>query len=181
MSETEKTGHEPRSTRKYVLAKANKTQSVPAENRPNRKFRISDLFVRWELADDLHCCGYRVEAGLNFALGGSVANQYNRWIVTVSLFAVLVLALTLVRPSHAKAQAQDQHPILDKVASKVIEKYQTSTCEQLWVQKSKKAPPSAEEQKAIAFLKGNPQMRTLFIDKVAAPIANKMFECGMIP
>ena len=47
-----------------------------------------------------------------------MANHYNRWIVTVSLFAVLVLALTLVRPSHAKAQPQDQHPILDKVAAK---------------------------------------------------------------
>ncbi len=110
-----------------------------------------------------------------------MATHYNRWIVTVSLFAVLVLALSLGRPNHAKAQAQDQHPILDKVADKVIQKYQTSTCEQLWVKKSEKAPPSAEEQKAIAFLKGNPQMRTLFIDKVAAPIANKMFECGMIP
>ena len=110
-----------------------------------------------------------------------MATHYNRWIVTVLMFAVSVLALMLVRPNHAKAQAQDQHPILDKVADKVIQKYQTSTCEQLWVKKSEKAPPSAEEQKAIAFLKGNPQMRTLFIDKVAAPIANKMFECGMIP
>ena len=27
-----------------------------------------------------------------------MANHYNRWIVTLSLFAVLVLALTLVRP-----------------------------------------------------------------------------------
>ena len=110
-----------------------------------------------------------------------MATRYDRWIVTVSLFAVLVSTLTLVRPNNLKAQAQDQHPILDKVADKVIQKYQTSTCEQLWVKKSAKAPPSAEEQKAIAFLKGNPQMRTLFIDKVAAPIANKMFECGMIP
>ena len=110
-----------------------------------------------------------------------MAKHYCRWIVTVSLFAVLVLALKLVRPAHAQAQAQDQHPILDKVADKVIQKYQTSTCEQLWVKKSEKAPPSAEEQKAIAFLKSNPQMRTIFIDKVAAPIANKMFECGMIP
>ena len=25
------------------------------------------------------------------------------------------------------------------------------------------------------------QMRTLFLNKVAAPIANKMFDCGMIP
>ena len=101
--------------------------------------------------------------------------------MTVSFFAILVLALTLVSPSHAKAPAQDQHPLLDKVASKVIGTYQTSTCEQLWAKKGAKAPPSAEEQKAIAYLKGNPQMRTLFIDKVAAPIANKLFECGMIP
>jgi len=110
-----------------------------------------------------------------------MANHYNRWIVTLSFFGVLVLALTPVRLSHARAQAQDQHPILDKVAQKVIQKYQTSTCEQLWMKKSEKAPPSAEEQKAIAFLKSNPEMRTLFINKVAAPIANRMFECGMIP
>ena len=97
------------------------------------------------------------------------------------LFAVLVLQLTEVRPSHAQAQPQEQYPILDKVAAKVIQKYQTSTCEQLWIKKSDKAPPSAEEQKAIAFLKSNPQMRTVFLNKVAAPIANKMFECGMIP
>jgi hypothetical protein len=24
-------------------------------------------------------------------------------------------------------------------------------------------------------------MRTIFINKIAAPVANKMFECGMIP
>jgi hypothetical protein len=27
----------------------------------------------------------------------------------------------------------------------------------------------------------DPQIRAAFIDRVAAPIANKMFECGMIP
>jgi len=31
------------------------------------------------------------------------------------------------------------------------------------------------------MLRGDPQMRTLFINKVAAPVVNKMFECGMIP
>jgi hypothetical protein len=31
------------------------------------------------------------------------------------------------------------------------------------------------------MLQGDPQMRQIFINKVAAPIANKMFECGMIP
>jgi hypothetical protein len=37
------------------------------------------------------------------------------------------------------------------------------------------------EQKAIQALKNDPQMRTAFINKVAAPIANKMFQCGLIP
>ncbi len=71
--------------------------------------------------------------------------------------------------------------MVDMVANKVIQKYQTATCEQLWEQKAKKAPPTAQEQEAIAILKADPQLRTEFINKIAAPVANKMFECGMIP
>jgi hypothetical protein len=37
------------------------------------------------------------------------------------------------------------------------------------------------EQRALEMLKSDSQMRAAFINKVAAPIANKMFECGMIP
>jgi hypothetical protein len=74
-----------------------------------------------------------------------------------------------------------QYPVMDMIANKVIAKYQNSTCEQLWQKKSEKTPPTQEEQKAIAMLKSDPQMRAAFIDKIAAPIANKMFECGMVP
>ncbi len=77
--------------------------------------------------------------------------------------------------------AQDQHPILDQAANKVIAKYQNSSCQQLWEEKANKQPPTPQQAKVIAFLKTDPTMRTLFINKVAAPIANKMFECGMIP
>jgi len=77
--------------------------------------------------------------------------------------------------------AQEQHPLLDQVANKVIMKYQNSTCEQLWAERANKQPPTPQQQKVIAFLKSDPTMRTLFLNKVAAPIANKMFECGMIP
>jgi hypothetical protein len=103
------------------------------------------------------------------------------WMVTVALFSLSFLGLTLLRNSNAKAQPPQQYPIMDKVADKIILKYQQSTCEQLWLKKSEKAPPTAEEQKAIAFLKSDPQMRAAFINKVAPPIANKMFDCGMIP
>jgi hypothetical protein len=37
------------------------------------------------------------------------------------------------------------------------------------------------EQNALEILQNNPQMRTEFINRVAGPIANKLFECGMIP
>jgi hypothetical protein len=76
-----------------------------------------------------------------------------------------------------------EFPILDKIAEKVIQKYQQSTCEQLWQQRADKgkAPESPMEQRALEMLKSDSQMRTAFINKIAAPIANKMFECGMIP
>jgi hypothetical protein len=99
-----------------------------------------------------------------------------RICMCLSLF-ISPLALTLVTATHA----QQQYPILDKVAAKVVQKYQNSTCEQLWQKRANPQPPSAEEQKVIQFLKTDPQMRTVFINKVAAPIANKMFECGLIP
>ncbi len=72
-----------------------------------------------------------------------------------------------------------QFPVLDMVANKVIQKYQAASCEQLWMQKGQ--PKSAEEQRAIGLLRSDPAMRTEFINRVAAPIANKMFACGMIP
>jgi hypothetical protein len=107
--------------------------------------------------------------------------RYFRLVALLALVSLLFLGITLLRPIGAKAQPPQQYPIMDKVADKIIQKYQTSTCEQLWVKKSEKTPPTPEEQKAIAFLKSDPQMRTAFINKVAPPIANKLFDCGMIP
>ena len=98
-------------------------------------------------------------------------------ISRISTMLILPFALTIATGTYA----QDQHPILDKVAARVIQKYQTSSCAQLKAEKAAKTEPSAQEQKAIQFLKTDPQMRTLFINKIAAPIANKMFDCGMIP
>ena len=87
----------------------------------------------------------------------------------------LVLLLVLLLGGVVSAQ----FPILDMIADKVIQKYQSSTCEQLWQQKGQPKPPM--EQEAIQRLRNEPQMRLAFINRVAAPIANKMFECGMIP
>jgi len=72
-----------------------------------------------------------------------------------------------------------QYPLLDMIAQKVIEKYQQSTCEQLYQQKAQPKPPM--EQEIIQKLRSDPQMSAEFINRVAAPVANKMFQCGLIP
>jgi hypothetical protein len=76
-----------------------------------------------------------------------------------------------------------QFPVMDRVAEKVIQKYQSSTCEQLWQEKAQgQGKPKPEmEQRAIKMLHEDAQMRQAFFSKVSAPIVNKMFECGMIP
>ena len=94
--------------------------------------------------------------------------------MTKQLTIITALTATLVAGT-----AHAQYPIMDRVASKVIEKYQNSSCEQLWAQKGQ--PKSPREQEVIQMLRNDPAMRSEFINRVAAPMANKMFECGMIP
>lgn len=96
----------------------------------------------------------------------------------VSFFAPLFILLLV-----GAASAQDQFPMADMVANNIIMKYQNSTCEQLWQERMQKQgkPKSPREEEAIQILRSNQAMRTEFINKIAAPVVNKMFECGMIP
>jgi hypothetical protein len=101
------------------------------------------------------------------------------WLGAIALLTAVTVSVVLLRPREALAQGR--YPVADRIAAKVVAKYQTASCEQLWEQKAAHAPPSMEEQRAIAVLKGDPQMRAAFINQIAPPIANKMFDCGMIP
>jgi hypothetical protein len=85
----------------------------------------------------------------------------------------LMLGLFFVSGSHAQYRA------LDTVADKVIQKFQQSSCEQLSERRGQ--PKSPKEQEAVEILRNDPQRRNAFINRVGAPIANKMFDCGMIP
>lgn len=77
--------------------------------------------------------------------------------------------------------AAAQHPILDAVANKVVQKYQTSTCEQLWQQKAVRKPPTPAEQTAMQMLRNDPEMRHEFVGIVADTVVDKLIQCGMIP
>jgi hypothetical protein len=76
-----------------------------------------------------------------------------------------------------------QFPMADMVAQNLVTKYQNSTCEQLWQERMQKEgkPKTPREQEMIQVLRNSPAMRTEFLNMIAAPIVNKMFECGMIP
>ena len=96
----------------------------------------------------------------------------------------LLIALLILMAAFPSGSAQEsEYPMMEKVAQKVIERYQKSSCEELKAQKEQPPDPqqAAMKQKAVAALKKDPKMREQFLNKVAGPIANKLFECGMVP
>jgi hypothetical protein len=93
--------------------------------------------------------------------------------------ALPVLLFAGVASAQYGQYPQGQYPMLDAAANKVVQKYRNSTCDQLWQERGQ--PRSQREEEAVRFLRENPQMRAAFIDRIAEPVANKMFECGMIP
>jgi len=104
----------------------------------------------------------------------------------ISRFSALVALFILIASAPSASPQQSQYPILDKFAQKVIDKYRTTSCADL--KAKKEAPKPAEsgqeaqmKQKVVMLLKSDPKMREHFLDKIAGPIANKMFECGMVP
>jgi hypothetical protein len=92
----------------------------------------------------------------------------------------LAAALALLLAGTAVAQ---QYPILDRVANRVVQKYRSATCDELWARRaaSRDMPRPPEEQRLIDLLRSDPGMRNEFFRRVSAPIVTKMFECGMIP
>lgn len=108
-----------------------------------------------------------------------MSKRHYSWLGALALCTLAITGFALLHAS--RAQAQSPYPILNGIATKVIQKYQSSTCEQLWANRSNPAPQSPEEQRIIGVLHSDPQMQTAFINMVAPPIATKMFACGMIP
>jgi hypothetical protein len=97
--------------------------------------------------------------------------------------ACLIGGLVLSLSQLSRGQATSQYPIADKVADKLIQKYQMSSCQQLAMEKQQPRPPQKEamEQRVVQTLHEYPQLREYFLNRVAGPIVNKMFECGFIP
>ena len=93
-----------------------------------------------------------------------------------------VLAVSTVLLAFGTSGAQAPHPMVEAIANNVIQKYQRSSCEQIREDRSRAPQQHTDmEQRAVQVMRTNPDIRTEFINRVAAPIANKLFECGMLP
>jgi hypothetical protein len=104
----------------------------------------------------------------------------------LSRTSALIALSVLIAGAPSASPQQNQYPILDKFAQKVIDKYQSTSCADL--KAKKEAPKTAQsgdqaqmKQKVVMMLRNDPKMREHFLNKIAGPIANKMFECGMVP
>jgi hypothetical protein len=94
--------------------------------------------------------------------------------VRKSIGLTVLLAAVIVAGS-----AAPQGMLLDAAADKVIKKFSMSSCDELKAMKNE--PPSETEKLGIDFLRNDSQARETFINRIASPVLNKMFECGMIP
>jgi hypothetical protein len=88
---------------------------------------------------------------------------------------VVVFVAAMVVAGAVAAQGM----LVEAAANKVIQKYQTASCDELKTQKSE--PPSAKEKMTLNLLRDDPKARVAFVNQIAAPVLNKMFECNMIP
>lgn len=94
------------------------------------------------------------------------------------LWVGALIALAAIVPA-----ARSQTAIVGAVADRVVQKYQSSTCEQLAAERQapKSAQKEAAAQRAGELLRKDAQARAAFVGKVAAPIVDKMIVCGFVP
>ena len=98
-------------------------------------------------------------------------------------FPLMVAVFLAVSLGNVARAQESKYPMMDQISQKVIKKYQTTSCTELLQQKSK--PPKGQKEQAqkaiVQHLRKDPKLREEFINRVAGPIANRLFECGMIP
>ena len=82
----------------------------------------------------------------------------------------VVFVTALVAAGAVAAQGM----LVEAAANKVIQKYRTASCDEL-------KPPSEKVKMAMTLLRDDPKARVAFVNQIAAPVLNKMFECNVIP
>jgi hypothetical protein len=101
----------------------------------------------------------------------------NRWHYSLALLSALAL------PLYAPLACAQSYPEADRLAEQVIERYRSASCEEIKERRTRSLSPEQEKRRhqIVEQLLADPSMRTHFLNKIAGPIANRMFDCGLIP
>ena len=99
-------------------------------------------------------------------------------VLTINAAFILTAAICL-----GAANAREEHPIMEKIAEKIVHKYKTISCEELREEHGHKKTAKKEEmeERVVHLLREDAELRKAFLDRVAAPIADKLIECGLVP
>lgn len=101
------------------------------------------------------------------------------------LFLGVLTSLSLWGCALLSQPGPPKEVLMNVATDLVTQKFVNASCEELANMKSE--PPQTEgpqaqmQAKAVEMLRNDPQTREEFINRVAGPIANKMFECELIP
>jgi hypothetical protein len=106
--------------------------------------------------------------------GAEISQLHRERNVSKSIGVALFVSAVMIAGAAAA-----QGMLVDAAADKVIKKFAAATCDELKAQKDE--PPSEEKKIALDLLRDDPKARLAFVNKIAAPVLNKMFECNMIP
>lgn len=86
--------------------------------------------------------------------------------------------ITLVLCGAAYVAVQDhKYSEIDNLSQKVIDTYQRMSCEDI---ASKRGEITQVNERVVKVMHESVDIRRKFINRIAAPVANKLFACGLI-
>jgi len=100
--------------------------------------------------------------------------------------ALMVTTITVATPAQTQATDPLQGEVVNAIAQKTIQKFNTSSCQDLAASmaQGKQDPNSLKDQLTARFvqkLRQDPQLTQEFFDQISTPVLTKLFECGLVP
>lgn len=102
------------------------------------------------------------------------------------LLTLPLLSITVngVSPSPSQAELTiAQERLVNTVSQLVVDQVEQSTCEEFYLFLERRDQNRGQypqvRQRLIEAAQNNPEIREAFVDQIAAPVVNKMFDCGL--
>jgi len=103
------------------------------------------------------------------------------------IYSSVALLTILGSAPFAYSQEKMADNLVDKFATKTVEKFNGMSCQDLKSGSAMKSSTTEDPTKAkvkakfIAALNADPQLKARFFSQISEPILTKLFDCGIIP